>query len=773
MGGRGPWWLLGTRAHHFPPWAASVTLSAALAGAICLSLIVVDRDREVYQERLEQESDLEVEARLTGFPRPSRSIDRPNRIRVTAQTIAVQAGVTWRQMSVPVVMFLDDTASDLVPGAVVQLSADLTSTSSGDRAVWLAFGRGPPVVMTGGSRWGAVTGALREGLREAVAPLPGHAGLIPGIALGDDAQVPPPLVTAMRTTSLGHLLAVSGAHIAVLLGLTTLFTGWLPRLLRVAVSGVILVGLLALVGPEPSVLRAVTMGSVGLLASLLGRPAAAVPALAATVIVLLLLDPWLARELGFLLSVLATAGIMAWAPRWSSSLARRMGAAGFLAPAIAVPAAAQVACLPVLVTVESGLATYGVVANLAVAPVIPALTVLSLGATLTSGAWADGAHLLVWCAQAATWWIEVVATSLARLPLSRVPWPSGAVGAALIVTVIVSLVRLPRLAEIASQYLEYSRRKVTLVAASTLSLMVTAAIGSGVFESQSGAVSGMAWDGPPRGWRVIACDVGQGSATVISTATSGGGRRAIVVDVGPPDGNTAQCLAGAGIELISTVVITHADLDHRGGLDEVLRGFEVVRVVMPDTADPRLSAVATQVRTWGVDVEWVSAGTPPWREDGLEVSVGWPTARALELGAGTESVEEDGNDLSLSLGVLSPDLSVVVHGDQGASAQAQMWAGISQGLEGSVWADPDVVVIPHHGSVDQSSELLTGVVGTVSIVSAGRDNRYGHPHPDTIAALARVGSTIVRTDECGSRAVRRRDLTVEVSACPQAMARTG
>src|SRR5690606_2059013 len=120
------------------------------------------------------------------------------------------------------------------------------------------------------------------------------------------------------------------------------------------------------VRPDPPVLRAAVMGLVTVLGTLLRRPARAVPALAATVLALLVLDPWTSRSLGFALSVAATAAIVLVAPvlarAWTEHVPH------LLAQAVAVPVAAQVACAPLLVPLESGVGGYAVPANLLAAP---------------------------------------------------------------------------------------------------------------------------------------------------------------------------------------------------------------------------------------------------------------------------------------------------------------------------------------------------------------------------------------------------------------------
>src|SRR5699024_8124394 len=108
--------------------------------------------------------------------------------------------------------------------------------------------------------------------------------------------------------------------------------------------------------------------AAGLLAVLLGRPSQAVAALCVTVVLLLLVDPWLARSYGFALSVLATAGLVLGTAPIARTLARVVPR--WLAVAVAVPVAAQLACAPVIVLLDPSVSLYAVPANLLAAPAL-------------------------------------------------------------------------------------------------------------------------------------------------------------------------------------------------------------------------------------------------------------------------------------------------------------------------------------------------------------------------------------------------------------------
>jgi competence protein ComEC len=271
--------------------------------------------------------------------------------------------------------------------------------------------------------------AVRSSARAVVGQVPGDAGaMLLGVALGDTARVDAGLSDALAVAGLTHLVAVSGAHFAIL-GALVAAAASACRLPTAARAGAVLLAgvlLVLLVGPQPSVLRAAVMGVVSLVGLLAGRPSRAPAALASAVVVLLLVDPWLATELGFALSVAATAAIVllggAWAQRWATRLGRG------LAAGLAVPLAAQLACGPVLLAARPGVGTYAVVANVLVAPAVGPATVLGVAAALLAPLWPAGALVLAHLGGAACWWVAAVGRTVAAAPGASIGWAPGWVG---------------------------------------------------------------------------------------------------------------------------------------------------------------------------------------------------------------------------------------------------------------------------------------------------------------------------------------------------------
>lgn len=359
--------------------------------------------------------------------------DAPPRYRATVAVHDVETRGEHRTASAPVTVLTASPWPGASYGARVAVQGRLVPGTPGRRAVALLQAGSATLVEPPGVTLRAVD-AVRSGLRDVSAGLGDDArGLVPGIAVGDTSALPDDLDRAMRDSGLTHVTAVSGAHFSIVGAGVLVLTGavGLPRRGRAAVVGAVMLGFVVLVHPAPSVLRAAAMGAVGLGALVLGRPARAVPALAAAVVVLLVADPWLAHELGFVLSVVATSGLVLLAGplarRWSGS------ARAPVAYALAVPVAAQSVCAPVVLLLSPTVALYAVPANVLVAPAVAPATVLGLLAALVSPWWHAAGVVLAELAGLACWWIATVARVAASLPGAQVAWTPGVLGVILLV----------------------------------------------------------------------------------------------------------------------------------------------------------------------------------------------------------------------------------------------------------------------------------------------------------------------------------------------------
>jgi ComEC/Rec2-related protein len=221
---------------------------------------------------------------------------------------------------------------------------------------------------------------IRTSLHAAASSLaPAHAALLRGLVIGDTAGMDPSAEDSLRRAGLSHLVAVSGSNVAIVLVAIAAATRPLGLFHRVAICAVGLALYVAAVGPEPSVLRAATMGAIGLVAMASGLRTEPLQALGIALIVLVAMRPGIVFSVGLHLSVSATAGIVLW----TRPVKRRLSfLPEVVATILAVTVAAQFAVAPVLVLVFGELSVVAPLANLLAAPAVPVATVAGLGAAL-------------------------------------------------------------------------------------------------------------------------------------------------------------------------------------------------------------------------------------------------------------------------------------------------------------------------------------------------------------------------------------------------------
>ncbi|GAA4359082.1 ComEC/Rec2 family competence protein [Angustibacter luteus] len=720
------------------PGLAAAALASLAAGLVLASsgLQAWARDSGGVRALAQDGATVVVEGVVASDPRtlPARGHQPPMvMLRVSARSLAGRGA--GRSVRARVLVFADQRWSGLRWGQQVRLRGRLGPSPTADDVVATLTARGPPEVTRAASSLDRRVEAVRAGLRRAVEPLPVDArGLLPGLVDGDTSQQPEDLAEAMRTTGLTHLSAVSGTNVSIVCAMALALARGigLGRRTRLVAAGVLLAGFVLLARPEPSVLRAAVMGAIGLLAVGTSRRRAALPALSTAVVVLLVLDPWLARSFGFALSVLATLGLLLFATRWGRAWSRRLPGplARPLATALAVPVAAQVTCTPLIVLLSGRVSLVAVPANLLAEPCVAPATVIGVAAAVVSPVSPWVAALLARVGGLPCQAIGWIARSLAEVPGGQLPWPDAAPAAVLLAVLLGAAVFLgPVLAR---------RRRSLLVAAATVTVGVLLAVVRPSLPPRPGAG---VW--PPPGWVLVACDVGQGDALVLAT----GPGRGVLVDAGPDPDAVDDCLRDLAIRQLDTVVLTHFHADHVDGLAGAIRGRRVGQVVVTIVDDPpeqarRVRALAGRA---GIDVRTVVDGETG-RDGPLSWQVLWP-GRVVHDG----SVP---NNASIVLRASAGGLSLLLLGDVEPAAARAVAVRARQAPGGP---QVDVLKVAHHGSAQQDAGLIADARPRLALVSVGEGNDYGHPAPSLLRLLAEQGTVLARTDRQGDLAVVVRD----------------
>jgi len=243
------------------------------------------------------------------------------------------------------------------------------------------------------------------------------------------------------------------------------------------------------------------------------------------------------------------------------------------------------------------------------------------------------------------------------------------------------------------------------------------------------------------------CDVGQGDAILIKTPQN----RQILVDGGQED-QVLKCLSEAlpfYDRTLDLIVLTHPHADHVGGLTDVLRSYQVEKVVfwqVPyDSADYR--EFVELVREKNLPVLEVTTGETLALDQQTRAEVWYPLSdEKLELlGTPIDPYDgEDVNDSSIIFRLVCGDFETLLTGDATDSVLKLL-------LQQGIVEESDVLKVAHHGSKEGfEGEFLKKVNPKLAVISVGEGNRYGHPHQETLEGLENVGVGVKRTDQGGT-----------------------
>jgi competence protein ComEC len=229
--------------------------------------------------------------------------------------------------------------------------------------------------------------------------------------------------------------------------------------------------------------------------------------------------------------------------------------------------------------------------------------------------------------------------------------------------------------------------------------------------------------------RITYLSVGQGDCTVVQT-----GGHTILIDAGPERAGSkvvVNRLRDLGVEQVDLILLSHPDSDHTGGVKAVLNAYPGARVafssVFQSHPDVQKDAYKwRQTPTWITGHQQMKVGKvvfdllcPPWSPGGHD------------------------NDGSMFVRVVDGSAAATFSGD--APSAIEEWS-IQQGFNPRC----DVLHCGHHGSKFSSGLIwLRAAAARYGVLSCGRRNRYGHPHPDVLDRLRQVGTQAWRTDEQG------------------------
>jgi competence protein ComEC len=592
------------------------------------------------------------------------------------------------------------------------------------------------------------------------------AGLAAGIVIGLRDRVDRDLAADFTTAGVSHVVAISGWNIAIVAGAVMAASSRLHRRRRVVLAVVTIAVYTLFAGATASVVRAAVMAGVALLAREAGRPAIAAAALGWAVTILLASDPAMAMDPGFQLSVLGTAGLIAWADPLEARLRRLVGGRipAPITESLAISLAAQAATLPVVLATFGRLATVAPLVNLLVVPLIPPLmagSIVALGAGLAvGGGLPDVIGIVLGLPASALASLAIAAVRIgAALPGAslQIDPPLDAAAGAMAASLLLAIARRPQGGWRRRRRLARRNLGATPIAGRPASPgrpsrdtgtpggrrpIVASLVAIAVAISAAATAVAAAPDGA---LRIVVLDVGQGDAILVHGPR--GGR--LLID-GGPDPDRLRIRLDERLppwdRRLDAVVLTHPHEDHVAGMVALARRYRVGRFYEPGMRGPGPGYAA-----WREALTSAGARTLPLSTgdrlmlDGVGLRVLWP-----DRGEVPDEPSDDGTAIN--------NVSIVLLGVFGRQ-RFLLTGDIEEGVDPSLLARGlprvDVLKVAHHGSRTATTEaFVTAARPSIAVISAGRGNPYGHPTKATIGRLETGGATVLRTDLDGSVTIR-------------------
>jgi len=537
------------------------------------------------------------------------------------------------------------------------------------------------------------------------------SALLAGMVLGEKNSIAQDVLKEFSATGIIHLLAVSGTHVALLMGFVLFLLGSLGIKAKGSLLpvGLFLVGYVIICGPRPSILRATFMGLALLAGKAFERQEDTTAVWSGTLLFLLAIRPCWILDIGFQLSFLATGGLLWFYEPIKSLLEKVLPTA--LSGLLAVSLAAQLPMVPLLVHHFHQLSLISPLANLIVVPLLSlVLTATMSGLLISLGLPLIGKLFLLPATQVLGGALTIIKF------LGGLSYGNCSVGSTpnilwlfyyVFLAAVFNFWPLDGFALKRRQYL--------------------ACCCAGLF------VLGAGWNYfAPRPFTVYFLDVGQGDCALVLTPDG----HSIMVDTGGLSGDfdtgekiVLPVLRYLGVRKLDVLILSHGHHDHAGGAATIAKNIPIGKILVPEGKDSRdleqlWHVLKSQKIVYKIQTNAIFAlkkciiciiKAPDYREELCE-----------------------GNESSAVVKICQDGKSILFTGD--ATEEIEMST-----LDKQIASN--VLKLSHHGSRTSSArEFLQKVNPQLTIISAGRKNRFGHPHKEVLARLSALGLPYVRTD---------------------------
>ncbi len=568
---------------------------------------------------------------------------------------------------------------------------------------------------------GAVTFARNKAidLLASVQPTQTEAGLLSALLCGWRPSLDEEVYRTFQVCGLAHLVAVSGAHLSLVVSFAALVLSRAraPKRATLVIQLLLIACYLVFTAFPISAVRAAAMACAGMLSFTARRRASSLSALSACIALVVVVHPSDALSVSFALSATSTLGIVLFNGLVSAWIRQCAPACpDFVREALSLTLSSSVLSQALSIAVFSQLPLISPLANIVAGPLFAPLWCTGLAAVLSAFAIGAMAPFLLGAACLLARILIVAIGALAAVPYACVP-ASLSLVAALALTLFASAV-------LWCAWPHLTRLRLAFISLACLVAIVAFCLVAPLFTPT----------------QLVMLDVGQGDAFLLRS-----GKASVLIDTGNQESLLREGLARQGVRTLDAVIITHPDDDHMGSLASLAGVVRVRQVIVasdglscPCKNCSRLRADAMKVAGEGA-LTGIKVGDAltvgQWRLTCL-----WPSAYTDEGGNADSLCFEAAADPN---GDGAPDVRALMVGD---AEHEQLQELVDSGVIGAV----NILKVGHHGSKNAlTPELAQALHPVLSLVSVGSGNRYGHPAAQTVECLEQTGSRIVRTDESG------------------------
>jgi len=533
------------------------------------------------------------------------------------------------------------------------------------------------------------------------------AKLMTSIFIGQSSYLLEEDVEVYRNMGLAHILAVSGLHIGIISAFIYFFLSNLGirRKLNTVITLATIWFYAFLIGFPPSILRANIMFTILYYSQLIHEPYDSINSISFAIFILLLINPYYLFNIGFQLSFMATLSILLFGPRIREAFYPYKNK---LVSTLSAILAVQLGTLPVQAYYFNHINPYGIIANLLIIPL------LSLGLVLAF-------LLLFFSLLPFTTFVSFILSLVlevilqweqALLQLLQTLGPEGVkIFSPELISIIIYYLMLLGLFRIIS----IKKLNRTMIKVLCLSLILAILVnGYLIFTDRSVEVHFI--------------DVGQGDAILIRTKgadylmDTGGSSFG---DFNIPERITLAYLEKLGVRSLKALFITHFDQDHSQGLDLLVDRLKIEYLFtsyLPE--DLKIPP--------DIEVIPLKEGDRLQLDREVELEILWPG----------QAISFKDNNRSLVAILKAEGVGILLTGD--------IEGEVEHILKDRITGPIDIIKVPHHGSKSSSTEEFLEAVGArEAIISVGRNNIYGHPHPEVLNRYEVRNINIYRTDEMG------------------------